>query len=280
MKKRFEEKVILITGGASGFGRVGAMRFAEEGGSVVVADMDIEKGEQTVAEIKKAGLEAAFIKTNVAEADEAENMVRFAVEQYGKLDVIWNNAGLQPYNDKDIGHESVEDFDRFCAVNIRGPWLGTHYAAPELVKTKGVIVNTASCVSYMGNYGASIYCLTKGAIVSMTMSVAYELGLFGVRCNCISPYTVPSPGLNAFFAQPGGEERRKALTHANALFKFPSMDDIVDSAMFLASDESASITGHNLKIDCGAAVRSMDCVQFDEYLKLNPYENPAFRAEI
>lgn len=279
-KQRFLDKVVIITGAASGFGRVGAMRFAAEGAKVVIADVDEKNGLSAAEEICKAGYEAAFVKTDVSNEVDSENMVRFAVEKYGKLDVIWNNAGLQPYNDFDTAHESIRDFDRYSAVNIRGPWLGIHFAAPELVKTRGVIVNTASCVSYMGNYGAAIYCMTKGAIVSLTMSVAYEMGIYGVRCNCISPYTVPSPGLKAFFEQPGGDERKRALTHANALFKFPTMDDIVDAAMFLASDESSSITGHNLRVDCGSGVRTMDCVVLEDYVKLNPYENPAFMADI
>lgn len=266
---KLNDKIAIITGAGSGFGRVGALRFAKEGAKVVVAELVVKNGEETVKQIKSAGGEALFIKTDVTKAIDCEKMVKAAVNTFGKLDIIWNNAGLQPYCMKDVAHTPIEDLDRFIDVNIKGVWYGCHYAAYELVKTKGVILNSASVAGSQGNMACSIYSTTKGAVKSMTYSIAYELGLYGVRCNCISPYTVQTPTIIKSIKE-WGEGFEDFLKDGNALKKLPTMDDVVDAALFLVSDESKSITAFDLRIDCGSVVRSQPTIE-KKFREINPY---------
>jgi NAD(P)-dependent dehydrogenase (short-subunit alcohol dehydrogenase family) len=193
-------------------------------------------------------------------------MIKTAVKTFGKLDAIWNNAGIQGETLYDISHCPEDMIDRYLNINVKGVWYGCHFAAPELVKTKGVILNTASFVASNGTIGCSTYSPTKGAIQTMTYTIAWELGLHGIRCNCISPYSVATPGTIG-----QGEKLLKLHKSGTATGELVEIDQVVNTALFLLSDESSGITGLDLRCDLGAGVRSMS-MDFEAFKKNNPYQ--------
>lgn len=257
--KMLEGKTALITGSGSGFGKIGAIRFAEEGAQVVVVDVNDNGGADTVEQIRKNGGEAIYVHADVSKAADCENMVAKAVEAFGKLDIIWNNAGIQGESSLDIAHCPLEMIDRYLAIDVKGVWYGCRYAAPEMVKNKGVILNTASIVATLGTRGCSTYGASKGAVRNLTYVLANELGPYGVRSVCISPWCVATPGTMSL-----GEEFLKNLESGTALGRLPEVDEIVDVALWLVSDEASGITGFDFRIDMGGGVRSMpsDMKQF------------------
>lgn len=247
-----KNKVAVITGGGSGFGRAGAIRFAKEGARVLAADINEEGLKETVSMVEEAGGEAAYIKTDVRMAKGCERMVEAAAERWGKLDIIWNNAGIQGESDLDIGHCPLEMLDRYMDVNVKGVWYGCRFAAPYLVKTKGVILNTSSIVATQGTRGCSTYGTSKGAVRNLTYVVANELGRYGVRSNCISPYCVATPGTLGL-----GEEFLRNLKSGTALKRLPTVEEIINVALWLVTEESSGVSGFDFRIDMGSAVRSM-----------------------
>jgi NAD(P)-dependent dehydrogenase (short-subunit alcohol dehydrogenase family) len=263
--KRIEGKVALITGAASGFGRAGALCFSKEGAKIIVVDRDEAGGRETVEMIGKDGGEAVFVRTDISKADECKNMIKVAVDTYGKLDIIWNNAGIQGESEWDVGHCPIDMIDRYMDINVKGVWYGIRFAAPELVKTKGVVLNTASIVATLGTYGCSTYGTSKGAVRNMTYVVAWELGMYGVRCNCISPYCVETPGTARM-----GQEHYEHVTSGTALRRLPTVDEVVNAALFLVSDEAKGVTGFDLRVDLGAGVRSMPFIM-EPFIKNNTY---------
>lgn len=266
LDKRLDGKVIIITGAASGFGRSGAVRFAKEGAKVVVADIDIVGAKETAEQVKAAGGEAAYVKCDVTKPEDVEAMVKFAVTTYGKLDGLWNNAGIQGETEYDIFHCPVEMIDRYLDVDVKGVWLGCHFAVPELVKTKGVILNTASIVASLGTFGCSTYGPSKGAVQTLTYTVAWEMGRLGVRCNCISPYCVATPGT---LKQP--KELLDLQKSGTVFNRLPEVDEVVNTAVFLFSDASSAVTGFDVRVDLGAGTKSMPW-DINKFLAANPYE--------
>jgi len=172
---RLDNKTAIITGAAAGIGRAAAILFAQEGAKVVVADIAVEGGEQTARMVREAGGEAVFIRTDVSKAEDIKRMVKTAIDTYSKLDVLFNNAGLALFSP--LIESTETDFDKMIGVNLKGEWLGMKYAIPEMIKTGGgSIINTSSIDADHGHSGASIYCASKGAIVSMTKVAAVECG--------------------------------------------------------------------------------------------------------
>lgn len=257
--KQLEGKVALITGAGSGFGRAGALRFAGEGAKIVVVDINEAGGHETVEMVKAAGGEAIFVRTDVSKAEDCENMVNMAVKVFGKLDIIWNNAGIQGESSLDIAHCEDNMIDRYMNINVKGVWYGCRFAAPEMVKNKGVILNTCSIVATLGTRGCSTYGASKGAVRNLTYVVANELGPYGVRCNCISPWCVATPGTLSL-----GEEFLRHLESGTALCRLPTVDEIVNVALWLVTPEASGVTGFDFRVDMGGGVRSMpsDMKQF------------------
>ena len=252
---RLKGKVAIITGAGSGFGRASALLFAKEGAKVVVADIGDQAGKETVRLIEEAGGDAVFVHTNVADSKESRHMIDVAVKTYGKLDILFNNAGIQGDVWQDIGHMEEEVFDRYINVNLKGVWMGIHHAAAELVKSKGCIINTASVAATQGYFGCTAYGASKGGVLTITYCVANELGRFGVRCNAISPYTAATPGIVPSPCDLEGNPQHRLM----------EISDIANAALFLASDECTCLNGHNLLIDGGCTTKSppFDMDRFD-----------------
>lgn len=264
--KLLEGKVALITGAGSGFGRAGALRFAQEGARIVVADVNQAGGMETVELVEKEGGEAVFVRTDVSKAADCENMVKTAVEKFGKLDIIWNNAGIQGESALDIAHCPTEMIDRYMNINLKGVWYGCLYAAPEIVRTKGVILNTCSIVATLGTRGCSTYGTSKGGVRNLTYVLANELGPYGVRSNCISPWCVATPGVMGL-----GKEFLAHLESGTALQRLPTVDEIVNVALWLVSPEASGVTGFDFRVDAGGGVRSMPS-DMKQFVLDNPYE--------
>ena len=251
MAGRLDGKVAIITGGASGIGEAGVQRFVEEGAWVVIADVDLARAEALAASL---GAAAAAMRVDVSVAAEVEAMVAFAVERFGHLDVMWNNAGIG--SEKARIHETPEErFDEIIAVNLKGVWLGTKYAVLQMLAQGqgGSIINTASLSSLLGIERQGSYGAAKGGVAQLARVTAVEYAADGIRCNSICPGGILTPILYG----PGrsaGETREAAeamLAQAQPIPRAGLPRDIADAAVYLASDESSFVTGHSLVVDGG-----------------------------
>ncbi len=247
---RLKEKVALITGGGSGIGKESAILFAKEGARVVIADINETAGEETVAQIKSANGEAAFIKVDVANASDVKNMIDFAESTFGKLNVLFNNAGIFEDNDGSVLDTEETIWDRVININLKGVFLGCQYGIPALLRAgSGSIINTASFVALSGAAVSQIaYTASKGGVLSMTREIAVEFARTNIRANAICPGPVQTPLLAELLADPARRERR--LVHI-PLGRFAEAKEIAAAALFLASDESSYVTGSTFLVDGG-----------------------------
>jgi len=251
---RLADKVTIITGGGSGMGRVAAERFAAQGARVVVAEVDEAAGAATVEAVRAAGGEATFIRANVADEADAKAMVDHAVTTYGRLDCLYNNAGIMPEADHSVVDTDVATWDRVMAINVRGVFLGCKHAIPAMVaQGSGSIINIASFVAILGcSVPQDAYTASKGAVLALTRSLAVQFAPKGVRSNAISPGPIETPLLMDWLLK---DEAAKQLRLArNPSGRFGKPEEIVDVAVYLASDESRWTNGANLVIDGGITV--------------------------
>lgn len=247
---RLDGKVALITGAASGMGRVAATMFAREGASVVVADVTDEAGESAVAEITGAGGSATYVRADVSRASEAEAMVRLAVERFGSLHVLYNNAGVFPADDGSVMDTPEDTWDRVMNINLKGVFLGCKYGIPAMLDSGGgSIINVASFVALMGAATPQIaYTASKGGVLSMTREIAVEFARRNIRANALCPGPIETPLLAELMADPDRRQRR--LVHI-PIGRLGQAHEVVNAALFLASDESSLITGATVVVDGG-----------------------------
>jgi len=244
---RLAGKVAVITGAASGLGRASAQLFAEHGASVVIADRDASGGEETVAQIRDTGGQAEFIETDVAIADDADAMVTKAVTCFGKLDVLFNNAGIAIR--KLVADLSEDEWDRCIDTNLKGVFLGSKSAIPEMIRGGGgSIINTASIYGVVGGRTRAAYSASKGGIVNLTRSMALDYASQNIRVNCICPGFVETPLLKKIL---GTEEEFQALVDMHPMGRLGRPIETAYAAVYLASDEAAFTTGIALPVDGG-----------------------------
>jgi NAD(P)-dependent dehydrogenase (short-subunit alcohol dehydrogenase family) len=251
MGVKLNGKVAIITGAGSGIGRATAILFAREGAKVVVADLVASAGEETAAEIKANGGEAVFVRVDVSQAAEVEQTVRVAVETYGRLDILFNNAGLTlPAM---VTETSEEVWQKSIDVNLKGVMLGCKYAIPEMRKVGGgSIINTASMLGLVASPRQAPYCAAKGGVVLLTKQVAIDFARDNIRVNCICPSEVDTPMHRKFIAEsPDPEATKKRLLERIPLNRVARPEEIAAAALFLASDDSSYITGVALPVDGG-----------------------------
>ena len=245
---RLAGKVTIITGAASGLGRVAAIKFASEGASIVISD--VSDGVKTVEEIKAFGGKAEFIKGDVTSEDSWREVVGFAKKTFGSVDVLYNNAGVMIGEDDDPVSTPISVYERTMDINVKGVLLGCKYALPTMLEQgKGTIVNVASFVAHMGAATPQIaYTSSKGAVLAMTREIAVIYARKGIRANALCPGPVMTPLLAAFLDNDAKRQRR--LVHI-PMGRFGEPEEIANGALFLASDESSWMTGQSLIVDGG-----------------------------
>ena len=251
---RLEDKVCIITGGGSGMGRVAAELFAREGAKVVVAEVTEEAGQDTARTVTEAGGQATFVRADVSNEAEARAMVDHAMTTFGRVDVLYNNAGIMPAADHSVIDTDVATWDKVMAVNVRGVFLGCKYAIPRMVEQgSGSVINIASFVALLGcSVPQDAYTASKGAILSLTRSLAVQFGPNGVRSNAICPGPVETPLLLDWLVK--DEEAKRIRLARNPTGRFGKPEEIVAMAVYLASDESRWTNGASLVVDGGISV--------------------------
>ena len=251
---RLDGKVTIITGGGSGMGKTAAELFAKEGAKVVVSDVSEASGEAVVAAVRAAGGHATFVRADVSNEGQARAMVQHAVATFGRVDALYNNAGVMPEADHSVIDTDVETWDKVMAVNVRGVFLGCKYAIPQMLEQgSGSIINIASFVAILGcSVPQDAYTASKGAVLALTRSTAVQFAGHGVRSNAISPGPIETPLLMDWLLK---DEAAKALRlNRNPSGRFGKPEEIVNVGIYLASDESRWTNGANFVIDGGITV--------------------------
>jgi len=245
---RLTGKVAIITGGASGLGRVGAELFAREGAMVVVAD--VSDGDEVVESITAAGGEATYVRCDVSDEESVKAAVAHAVETFGGLHVLYNNAGVMLGDDDGPENTPMSVYEKTMDINVRGVLLFCRHAIPAMLESGGgSIVNVASFVAHMGAATPQIaYTASKGAVLAMTREIAVMYARKGIRANSLCPGPIMTPLLAKFLSDDAKRNRR--LVHI-PMGRFGEPTEIANGALFLASDESSWMTGQSLIIDGG-----------------------------
>lgn len=244
---RLKNKVAILTGAASGIGKATAKLFAEHGAKVVVADIDEDGGNQTVTDIQGAGNEAIFVKTDVTIQADTEQMVTRTVENYGKVDILFNNAGIAMR--LPVAELLEEDWHRCLDVNLTGVFLCAKAAIPAMQKNGGgSIINMSSIYGIVGGDVRAAYVASKGAVTNLTRGMALDYAQDNIRVNCICPGFVETPLVAGVVKNP--EEYQK-LANKHPMRRLGQPEEIAYGALYLASDESAFVTGIALPIDGG-----------------------------
>ena len=255
MAGRLAGKVALITGAGSGQGRAAAVLFAQEGAKVVGADVQVEGGEETAQLVRAAGGQAAFWATDVSQAVQVEAAVRFTVDTYGSLNILYNNAAVLHRLDALVTNLEEEVWDQIIAVNLKGVYLGCKYAVPELIKAGGgSIVNTSSLAGLLGVGNVHAYTAAKGGVISLTRAVAMAYAAQKVRCNVICPGAVDTP-MMAHVLHGSNPKLRQSFEKGHPIGRLGTPEDIAALALYLASDESSWVTGSVFTIDGGYAAQ-------------------------
>jgi NAD(P)-dependent dehydrogenase (short-subunit alcohol dehydrogenase family) len=245
---RLKDKVALITGAGSGIGREAALLFAKEGASVVVVDMNDAAGKETAEAVEKSGGRATFAHADVSRSADVEAMVAAAKKTYGRLNVLFNNAGIFPADDGSVLETDEKTWDLVLSVNLKGIFLGCKYGIPAMLESGGgSIINTASFVALMGSATPQIaYTASKGGVLALTREIAVEFARKGIRVNAICPGPVDTPLLQELFSDPARKARR--LVHI-PMGRLAQAREVAQAALFLASDDSSYVNGTAFTVD-------------------------------
>ena len=251
---RLENKTAIVTGGASGFGAGIAQRFAHEGASVVVADINDPEGESIASEIRDSGGDAVYIHADVTSRSDTKGMISAAVEHSGQLDILINNAGFSHAN-KSFTEVADEEFDRVYNVNVKAVYIAIQEAIPVFKRQgHGCIINTSSTAALRPRPGLAVYCSSKGAVSNLTKALAVEFASDQIRINALCPVIGETGMLETFMGVPDTAENRKKFEATIPMGRFSTPSDVAAAALFLASDDASFITGVTMEVDGGRCV--------------------------
>jgi NAD(P)-dependent dehydrogenase (short-subunit alcohol dehydrogenase family) len=249
MAGQLDGKVALVTGGSLGIGRATALAFAREGAKVVIADVNVEGGKETVRLVVEAGGEATFVETDVSKAAEVEHMVKRTIETYGRLDCACNNAGIVG----GVGTVACteETWDRVIAINLKGVWLCMKYEIPSLLdQGAGSIVNMSSAAGLVSAPGPGnvAYVASKHGVIGLTKAAAMEYAQQGIRVNSVCPGWIDTPLTKVWLDDP---ERRVSVIASEPIGRVGTPDEIAEAVVWLCSDAASFVTGHAMAVDGG-----------------------------
>ncbi|MFJ9774028.1 SDR family NAD(P)-dependent oxidoreductase [Kitasatospora sp. NPDC101157] len=244
----FQDKVVVVTGAASGIGRRTAGEFARQAAKVVVADIDGTSGADFVAELKNDGHEALFVRTDVTVEADCERLVAAAVETFGRVDVLVNNAGIEISTPV---HEMTEgEWDRLVDTNLKSMFLCSKYALREMIgASSGAIVNVCSVSGLVAWPGIAAYNATKGGVMMLTKSLAVDYAKYNIRANCVCPSIIDTPMTDTSIGHDAAVKEQKAKL--NPIGRLGTPEDVANAILFLASDKSSFVTGAALTVDGG-----------------------------
>jgi NAD(P)-dependent dehydrogenase (short-subunit alcohol dehydrogenase family) len=251
--KEFDGKVALVTGGGSGIGRATALAFAREGAKVVVADRNVERGEEAVSIIRGAGGTASFCRTDVAVAAEVEALVDYAIKTYGRVDLAFNNAGIEG-SVKPLADQTEANFDAVIDTNVKGVWLSMKYEIPRMLEQGiGAIVNSSSVAGVTGFPGIGIYAASKHAVIGLTKTAALEYSPQGIRINAVNPAAIDTEMIDRL--ADGMNVKKDDLTTLHPIGRLGRVEEVAEAVLWLCSDKASFVTGHSLIVDGGFTAR-------------------------
>jgi NAD(P)-dependent dehydrogenase (short-subunit alcohol dehydrogenase family) len=275
---RLDNKVAVITGAASGMGRATAIRFAGEGATVVIADLNQPGGEATVRDCKEQGGQAVFQKTSVESESEIKAAIERAVSEFGRLDITYNNAGIAGALGP-LEEVSAENWDRTFAVLLRAVFFGIKHSIPHMRKSGGgSIISTASIAGLLGQAGPLVYSIAKAGVIHLTKCAAVELAKDRIRVNCICPGGINTPLLHKHI--PGGEVTTLQILQVSQPLARPGTpEDIAGMALYLASDDAEWVTGTAMIVDGGFVARGNAFTQQSAFDVPAKWSGPSFEKD-
>jgi NAD(P)-dependent dehydrogenase (short-subunit alcohol dehydrogenase family) len=255
---KLKDKVAIVTGGGTGIGKAISLAFADEGAAVVVAARNVTRLEEVANQIKSKGGKARAIQTDISDHEQIKRMLAETVKEFGKLDILINNAAAYSYNNADVPDMNLDNWYDTLAVNVSGTMLCAREAMKVMIPRKsGVIVNVSSVAGISGHPTESPYCVSKWAIIGFTEVLAIEAGKHNIRVNTISPGATRTPEFEEMItalAHRWGiaeEDMWRKLKASNSLNRIAEPEEIARAVVFLASDDSSAMTGHNMIVSCG-----------------------------
>ena len=248
--KEFEGKVALVTGGGSGIGRATAVAFAREGAHVVIGNRNVQRGEETVSMIRENGGKASFQRTDVMVASEVEALIDHAIETCGRLDVAFNNAGIEGDVKPTVIDHTEANFDAVMDVNVKGVWLSMKYEIPQMLKTgRGAIVNCSSVAGVIGFPAIGIYSASKHAVIGLTKAAALEFSAQGIRINAVNPAVIDTEMVDRLAS--GMNVKKDDLTTFHPIGRLGRVEEVAEAVLWLCSDKASFVTGHSMMVDGG-----------------------------
>ena len=253
MADLMQDKVALVTGASSGIGRATALVFAREGAKVVVADLNLVGGEETVQLVKAAGGEAVFVQTDVSQAASVEALVNTAVETYGRLDCAHNNAGVEGVLSR-TAEQTEEDWEPVIRINLKGVWLCMKYEIPRMLQQGGgAIVNTSSGAGLIGVKRMPAYVASKHGVIGLTKTAALEYAKSGIRVNAVCPGVIQTPMVERVTGK--RPDVLDKMIAAEPVGRSGQPEEIAEAVVWLCSDAASFVTGHAMAVDGGAVAQ-------------------------
>ena len=251
--KEFEGKVALVTGGGSGIGRATALAFAREGAQVVIGNRNVQRGKETVSMIRKASGTASFQRTDVLVAAEIEGLVDHAVKTYGRLDLAFNNAGVEG----EVGplvEQTEANYDAIMDVNVKGVWLSMKYEIPRMLERGGgAIVNCSSVAGVIGFPNFAVYIASKHAVIGLTKTAALEYSAQGIRINAVNPAVIDTEMVDRFVV--GLNMKKEDLATFHPIGRLGRVEEVAEAVLWLCCARASFVTGHSLLVDGGFTAR-------------------------